>query len=150
MAEDEPPLYSELALIGVDRTWLKLEEEAAADRIERRRQMYFDGDYMRPSVKDRDVIIVDDGIATGLTMLVAVRWSRARGARRVIVAAPVAPRTVVDMLSREVDEVYILDNPADFRGSVGAHYYEFGQIDDLRVRQLLRAVTVNSNGAAPH
>ena len=148
VAENEQPVYNELSTIGVDLTWLRLEEEAAAELTERRRRMYFDGDYVRPALEGRDVIIVDDGIATGVTMLVAVRWARTQGARSVIVAAPVASRLAIDMLSREADEVCVLGNPDVFRGSVGSHYYEFSQIDDLRVRQLLRDVTVNSRGAA--
>ncbi|USN96973.1 MAG: phosphoribosyl transferase [Candidatus Nomurabacteria bacterium] len=148
VAEDEQPVYNELSIIGVDLTWLKLEEEAAAELIERRRQMYFDGDYTRPSIRGRDVIIVDDGIATGLTMLVAVRWAQTHGAQSVVIAAPVASKSVIDMLSREADDVCVLGDPDAFRGSVGAHYYEFGQVDDLSVRQILRDVKVNPNGAA--
>lgn len=146
MAEDESPIYNELAIIGVDQTWLKLEEEAATELIDRRKQLYFDGGYVRPPLMGHDVIIVDDGIATGLTVLVAIRWVRAHGAQSVVVAAPVAPRAVVEMLTHEADEVYILDDPERFRGSVGAHYYEFGQVDDLRVRQLLRCIPANSGG----
>lgn len=148
MSEDEPPLYNELATIGVDHTWMKLEEEAATELIERRRQLYFDGGYVRPAIAGCDVIIVDDGIATGLTILAAIRWARLHGARGVVIAAPVVSRPVVDMLSHEADEMYVLGNPEAFRGSVGAHYYEFGQVDDLRVRQLLRTVMANFEGTA--
>ena len=84
----------------------------------------------------RPVIVVDDGLATGLTDLAAVRAVRARGAGRVIVAAPVASREAVALLSEEADEVVCASVPDRFLG-VGRWYEDFDQVSDDEVLALL-------------
>lgn len=87
-------------------------------------------------VEDRTVVVVDDGLATGLTDLAAVRALRGRGARRVIVAAPVGSRAAIDLLASEADDVICAFVPRDLR-SVGQWYADFGQVDDETVLALL-------------
>ncbi len=84
----------------------------------------------------RTVIVVDDGIATGLTALAAARWLRSRGVGRVVLAVPVMSRSASEMLSPEVDELVALEIPAGFY-AVGAHYARFGQLTDSDVKELL-------------
>lgn len=97
----------------------------------------------RESLQGRTALIVDDGIATGATMRAAVQVARAHGARRVVVAAPVAPPEVVDMLGRVADEVVVLDEPANFE-AVGKWYRHFDTVtDDQVVEMLLEAVPLH-------
>jgi predicted alpha/beta-hydrolase family hydrolase len=83
------------------------------------------------------VLVVDDGIATGLTVLAAVRALRGRGARRIIVVAPVASPEAYALLQDEVDEVVCHTVPPDLR-SVGEWYRVFEQVSDAEVLQALR------------
>lgn len=91
----------------------------------------------RESLEGRTALLVDDGIATGATMRAAVQVARAHGARRVVVAAPVAPPEVVDMLARITDEVVVLDEPGNFE-AVGKWYRHFDVVTDEQVVDLLR------------
>jgi putative phosphoribosyl transferase len=84
------------------------------------------------------VIVVDDGLVTGSTILAAVRALRARGAGRIVVSVPVAPPSTVRMLEREVDEVVCLELHEPF-WSVGSWYEDFDQVDDREVQEGLRA-----------
>jgi predicted phosphoribosyltransferase len=83
-------------------------------------------------VHDRTAIIVDDGIATGLTTRAAIGYLRRHGAARVVVATPVAPPDTVEALGREADEVVALVTPRDF-SAVGRWYREFTQTSDAEV-----------------
>jgi putative phosphoribosyl transferase len=90
------------------------------------------------SVADATCVLVDDGLATGGTMVAAVRWARARGARRVIVAAPVGVPGIAEHLksTEGVDEVVCLVTSFEL-GSIGAWYDDFHQLSDADVAELL-------------
>ncbi|MGV0814669.1 phosphoribosyltransferase [Mycolicibacterium boenickei] len=105
--------------------------------VERREQAYRDG-RPAPEVSGRTVILVDDGIATGATMLAAVRAVRA--ARRVVVAVPVGPQTLSNELRAEADEVVCTSTPAQFE-AVGQAFADFHQVSDDEVRRLLAEPT---------
>ena len=87
-------------------------------------------------VRGRTVIVVDDGVATGLTDLAAVRALRARGAARIVVAVPVGSAPGLDMLRREADEVVCHTVPRELLG-VGRWYRDFSQVSDEEVLALL-------------
>ena len=87
-------------------------------------------------VKDKTIIVVDDGAATGATIAAAVLWLKAKHARKIIVALPVAPPDVVKKLAPQVDELVVLATPNDF-GSVGQFYKHFDQVEDEDVVKLL-------------
>jgi putative phosphoribosyl transferase len=89
------------------------------------------------AMADRIAIVVDDGVATGMTMQAALRSVRRRGPARLIAAVPVASREALAMLRREADEVVCLSAPGSF-GSVGAFYRDFAQVSDAEVIDLLR------------
>jgi putative phosphoribosyl transferase len=90
------------------------------------------------SVRERDVVVVDDGIATGATVTAAVDVLRARGARRIVVAVPVAAPESIDAIRHLADEVVVLLEPAHFV-AVGAWYRSFPMVTDREVVALLDA-----------
>jgi putative phosphoribosyl transferase len=102
-----------------------------------RRQRAFRGDeHSPPDPAGRTVIIVDDGLATGATMRVAVQAVQAGAPARVVVAVPVGAASVCASLSREVDEVVCLESPTLFV-AVGQWYADFRQTTDEEVSELL-------------
>lgn len=114
-----------------------IEAVAARERAElaRRNTLYRAG-RAPPELRDRTVIIVDDGIATGADMRAAVAAANAQHAGRVVVAAPVASRSAAAMLRDMVDEVALLEVPQSFVG-VGMFYRDFSQTPDREVTRLL-------------
>jgi putative phosphoribosyl transferase len=115
----------------------ELEAIAAREQaeLERRQRLYRRG---RPSVSvnGRVVVLVDDGIATGVSAIAAARVLRERGAARVVLAVPVGPPGAAGRLADEVDEFICLESPQGFF-AVGAHYERFGQTGDDQVVRLL-------------
>lgn len=89
-------------------------------------------------VKGKQVIITDDGVATGATMFAAIDWLRQNKAKKIILALPVAPKDTVDKLNKLVDQCIILDKPVFF-GAVGQFYQDFSQVSDEQVIRLLNA-----------
>jgi putative phosphoribosyl transferase len=120
--------------------------DAAAARemreLERREREYRDG---RPpaDVRGRTVILVDDGLATGATMLAAVNALRREGAARIVVAVPVSSKRACAEFRHQVDEVVCAEMPDDFQ-SVGEWYYDFSQTTDAEVRNLLARASQES------
>ena len=103
--------------------------------LERRESLYR-GDRPPPEVHGMNVILVDDGLATGSTMFAAVTALRKLEPGRIVVAVPVAPASTVRQLETEVDEVVCLFTPEPFDG-VGRWYEDFSQTSDNEVRALL-------------
>jgi predicted phosphoribosyltransferase len=87
-------------------------------------------------MKGKTVAVVDDGLATGATMIAALRWARAGGAARVVAAVPVAAAEGLALVVREADEVFCLCAPEQFC-AVGTWYGSFTQVDDRAVIRLL-------------
>ncbi|NTW49189.1 MAG: phosphoribosyl transferase, partial [Chlorobiales bacterium] len=90
-----------------------------------------------PSPHHSSLIIVDDGIATGLTIRAAMQSVRAEKPKELVVAVPVAPHSSVVQLQAEADTVIVLEDDWDYLGAVGAYYDEFGQISDEKVVELM-------------
>lgn len=101
-----------------------------------RREQAYRGDRGPLSLAGRCVILVDDGIATGASMIAAVRAVRQAGADRVIVGVPVGPASVCRRLREEADDVVCSMMPEDFR-AVGQMFTDFHQVSDDEVRDLL-------------
>jgi len=127
-------LASELA---IERSYIASETARQLSEIERRRRIYL-GDRPPPALSGRTIIIVDDGIATGSTARAALRAVRKAGARRIVLAVPVAPEDTINQLRAEVDGIFCLLSPSPFI-AVGAHYGEFPQLADADVIALLAA-----------
>ena len=88
-------------------------------------------------VRNKEILLCDDGVATGSTMLAAVRSLRHQGAKKISVATPVISLSALTALSKVSDVVYYLNAPHPF-GAVGAFYVSFPTVTDDEVRQLLR------------
>jgi predicted phosphoribosyltransferase/dienelactone hydrolase len=121
--------------LGIGRAELDQVIAREQAELERRRARYR-RDHPMVDVSARDVILVDDGIATGVTAAAAARVLRARGAARVIVAVPICPAGAQDALGAHFDGFVSLASPASF-GSVGAWYRDFRQTSDEEVVRLL-------------
>lgn len=91
-------------------------------------------------VKNKNVIVVDDGLATGLTMHAAVEFLQRRGAKSITVAAPVGSKSAVDSLTNNVENIFVLSTPEPFF-SVGQWYEDFTQVTDDVVTKLLEQST---------
>ena len=130
---------NEEALIQVDKMWLQRIIESERREAVNRRNKYLKG-RQRISLQDKNVILVDDGIATGLSMALAARMARKMGAKKIIIAVPVAPEGAVRMLSQYADEIVTLEVAAEdaFLGAVGAYYDDFRQVEDEEVIELLK------------
>jgi len=101
-----------------------------------RRAREFRGENPAVDLRDRTVILVDDGVATGGTMLAALRAVRGKGPRRIVLALGVAPPDTVETLRPEVDDLVVLLVPPVFF-AVGEWYHRFSQVSDEEVRRLL-------------
>lgn len=111
-------------------TVLKIEEE----EIVRRKKAYR-GNKELPSLANRVVILVDDGIATGSTLMAAIEMCQKQNPKKLVVAAPVSSDGIKRKLSQKVDDVVILETPYDFR-AVSQVYETFEQVSDKEVYKL--------------
>lgn len=118
--------------------WLTPEVEKEKREASRRRQVYL-GDKKHILAKDKIAIIVDDGIATGLTILAAIQSLKKEYPKKIIVAVPVAPHGTMVKLKKEVDEVVVLEDVKQYLGAVGAYYRDFPQVNDEEVVELLKS-----------
>jgi putative phosphoribosyl transferase len=126
-----------------------LEDAVASEEAEAKRQHHVYGlDDLHDTVQGRTAILVDDGIATGATALVAIKSVRDLGATRVVLATPVSSTQATSGLAPFVDEVIALVTPEPFQ-AVGLHYRHFDQVDDETVVRLLRAARSRAASDAP-
>ncbi len=109
--------------------------KAQRRELERRERIYRKGS-AAPELKGRTVILIDDGIATGCTMLAAVRAARLAGASTIIVATPIASREAKELIKPEADGMVILQTPEGL-SAISEWYTRFEQIDDAEVCRLL-------------
>ncbi len=133
-------LCNEVDAAAVDRMWLAQETGRQKQEAQRRIALYRGG--KKPeNCTGKTVIIVDDGIATGLSMRLAVRSVRAKEPRRIVVAVPVAtPEAIRSLREEGADDIIVLEPPEEFLGAVGAHYIQFDQVEDGEVIALMRHI----------
>ncbi|NBS32460.1 MAG: phosphoribosyltransferase [Planctomycetia bacterium] len=124
------------AMTDVGSSFIEAERRRQLDEIERRKTAIRS---VRPraEIAGRTVILTDDGIATGATMIAALKMVRAAGAREIIVAVPVGAPDRIDALRSLCDRIVCLHEPIDF-WAVGQFYRHFEQVSDTRVVELLR------------
>jgi predicted phosphoribosyltransferase len=125
-----------------------LEESANIQRVELdRRERLYRGGRPAPDLRDRTVVLVDDGIATGATVRAAISVVRARKPARLVLAVPVAQDSVATQLAREVDELVCLARPGDLY-AIAVWYDHFPQLADDEVTTIL--ARANAEIAAAH
>ncbi|HEX7421012.1 MAG TPA: phosphoribosyltransferase [Thermoanaerobaculia bacterium] len=116
----------------------KIDEATKEEQTElARREKLFRGDLPPLALTGKTVIMIDDGIATGSTVLAAIRCIRAQNPSRIVLAVPVAPPTTCERLQPEVDDLICLSTPDDF-SAVGEWYDKFAQVEDAEVVELMR------------
>jgi putative phosphoribosyl transferase len=138
MTEDGTVLLDERLVmhLQVSEDYIQKESETQKLEIQRRLKLYR-GDIPYPSLENRDVILVDDGIATGSTMKAALASVRNRRAKTVLIAIPVGPPSTIRELEREADHVVCLHAPESFY-AIGQFYQNFTQTQDEEVARLLK------------
>lgn len=125
-----------VAMHGIDDATLN--KVAQRELLElRRRERLYRGNRPLPNLSGKQVILVDDGLATGATMRAAVRSVRSQGAARVVVVVPVAASDTLAEMQKEVDEVVCPFAPEYFT-AVGRWYVDFSQVTDQEVIELLQ------------
>lgn len=115
-------------VVGADAKYLKIEIRRVTRDLKAKAQAVRKIVPYR-KIKGSKVIIVDDGTATGATMLAAIRWLNKQKVSAIIAALPVAPRETVEKIAKLVNECVVLEQPQDFR-SVGQYYRDFQQVTD--------------------
>jgi predicted phosphoribosyltransferase len=134
--EDERVYIVENAAdLGATDAYLEAEKSLQLDLVRRSRAAYGPA-RRRIDPRDRVAIVVDDGLATGLTMIAALRAARARGAAWIVCAVPVASPRGIARVRSWCDEIVALATPDDFYG-VSVYYADFRQVDDGEVARLL-------------
>jgi len=132
-------ILNETETAALDQGFLSEEIERQKKEAERRSTVYREK-RMPVDLAEKIAIIVDDGIATGLTMRLAVRSVKAQKPKKIIVAVPVAPSESLRLLKEEgVEDILVLEPPEEFMGAVGAHYARFEQVKDEEVIRLLQS-----------
>jgi putative phosphoribosyl transferase len=121
--------------VGANQEWLARAVEQEQHEVAERQRRFRGG---RPplDVTGREVIVVDDGVATGSTAAAVAGWLAGADARRRVLAVPVAPPQTASRLADAYDDVVILATPAAFF-AVGEFYVDFRQVTDDEVRELL-------------
>lgn len=124
--------------LRVSQDYIETEKESQIQEISRRSLLY------RPkqneyNIKNKTIILVDDGAATGATLVVSARWIRKMNPKRIIIAIPVAPKETVELLKNEVDQVVtILIPPTSNFTSVAQFYDNFEEITDDKVVKIMK------------
>ncbi len=131
-----------LKLTTIPSDYLEQEIAHQLKEINRRLKTY-KGSPSLSSAKGKTVIVIDDGIATGFTILAAIKSIKKQGARKIIIAIPVAPADTIEKLAKEVDEVICLAVP-DYFYAVGQQYQEFDQTTDQEVIRLVKDLSFSS------
>ncbi|NMB56370.1 hypothetical protein GYA19_00325 [Candidatus Beckwithbacteria bacterium] len=90
------------------------------------------------NLQNKIILLVDDGAATGATMITAIREVKMQKPQKIIVALPVLPFDLVNLLKKEVEKLIYLENPIAFNG-VGQFYYQFEQITDKQVKTIINS-----------
>lgn len=138
VAENGHSVFNKDEVLGIDESYLTSESEKQKQEAKRRREVYLGG---RPpiSCKGKTAILVDDGIATGLTMKAAFKELQIHyNPVKIIIAVPVAPSDVVNELSKMGAEVFSIITTKEFLGAIGAYYQDFSSVEDQDVISIMK------------
>ena len=122
-------------MLQVPQSYINLEKNIQMKEIERRLINYRGS--MQYDLENKIIVIVDDGIATGATILVAALWVKKQKPKKVIIAIPVGSKDSIQKLKEISDEVIVLYAP-DFFNAVGEFYKDFEQVEDETVLEIMR------------
>ena len=125
-------------MMNVSQDYIESQIEKEVKEIDRR-LIEFRGDreYYN-ELEDKIVVLVDDGIATGATILASAKWIKDKhNCKQLIIAVPLAPREILEDLKRVADKVIVLHTPEPF-GAVGRFYHDFNQVSDDEVKEMMR------------
>jgi putative phosphoribosyl transferase len=136
VGETGEPVVNQAEVDRVDQKWFQQEVDRQREESRRRREAYLHGRDPLP-VEGKVAILVDDGIATGLTMKAAIQDARSRRPAKLVVAIPVVPADTARRLRDMVDDLVALDIDEYYLGAVGAYYDDFAQTTDEEVIALL-------------
>ena len=121
---------------NVDQNWFKQESQKQLEETKRRREKYW-GDRDAIPLGGKTVILVDDGLATGLTMEVAIQEVKRQKPNKIVVAVPVSPKDTAGKLRKEADQFIAVLIPDYFEGAVANYYKEFNQVGDEEVIKIV-------------
>lgn len=136
-SENAHMVCNEEELAGVDKEWFQNEAAKERQEAKRRREVYLARRKLIPA-KGKTAIIVDDGVATGLTIFAAILEIKHQETKKVVVAVPVAPPETADQIKSKVDEFVALEVPEVFLGAIGSYYEYFPQVTDEEVIRLMK------------
>lgn len=125
-----------VSMYGISQDYIEKKSEEERGEAARRLNVYRGG--KKPiDTFGKTAILVDDGIATGFTMLAAIKTAKEKGAKKIIVAIPVIARNSLETVNKEVDELIYISAPASF-GAIGVFYKNFKQTSDEEVVELMK------------
>lgn len=135
IAEKGEPLLNED--VEIEQKWIDQEAIRVQEEIARRRELY-NAFLVQQTLTGKDIILVDDGIATGMTMFAAIEALKKQQPNKITVAVPIIPKDTYYQLQSIVDQVLYIDVPQQFLGAVGAYYQQFPQITDKEIQTMLK------------
>lgn len=126
-------------LLGIDHAYIASQRQFLMEKTKNQEEhwLHSAGIVNRTTIQDKQVLIVDDGIATGMTALAAVESARRRGAREVIIATPVMSHSAYTLLKRSCDQIISLHILLDF-AAIGQFYLDFDQVEDDAVVKAIK------------
>lgn len=127
--------------LNISQDYIEKEVKEQINEIKRRMKDYRGKDTF-PEVKDKTVIIIDDGIATGFTILAVIKAVKKKRAKKIILAIPVGPRETIEEFKEIVDEVICLYIPDEFY-AVGSYYMDFKQVEEVEVFKIINELRDN-------
>ncbi len=120
---------------GVDKEYIH-QEIAAKQQQAKKRYEFLRGTKKPLLVKNKTIILIDDGMATGATMFLAIEILKKQGAKKIVVAVPIAPPETIKKLKKAIDEVVCLEQP-EFFGAIGAFYRDFEQVEEEECKRVM-------------
>jgi putative phosphoribosyl transferase len=132
VAKDGHTILNQNETIQIDKNVLKKIIDIESTEVKRRRETYLQNRHPH-IVQNKTAIIVDDGLATGLTMRLAIEELKHQVPNKIVVAVPVASTDTANEIRGLVDELVVIEEPTAFLGSIGAYYHNFNQVDDETV-----------------
>ncbi|MFP4655664.1 MAG: phosphoribosyltransferase [Methanohalobium sp.] len=138
VAEDGSTFINECAARGLSEGLIESIKDEQIREIKRRIEVLRNGEPL-PDMKDRTVILTDDGLAMGSTMNAAIKLCKNRGASKIVVAVPVAGREVVNRIGNLVDDIIVLDIPPFFQ-AVAQVYENWYDVSDNEVLEIMNKV----------